>query len=89
MNEVAASAEKLIEKPTVALPQMSQSMPFMVRSAALDGSLVGDVGFDPLGFAKNKDDLVQFREALAMLAAAGWPLSELLDKKLANWVGIN
>ena len=45
-----------------------------------------DVGFDPLGFAKNKEDLLNYREAeikharLAMLAAAGWPLSELFGK---------
>ena len=68
----------------LAVPAMSQSMPFMARPAALDGSLAGDVGFDPLGFAKSSDDLMNYREAeikharLAMLAAAGWPISELL-----------
>jgi hypothetical protein len=77
-----------------ALPQMSESMPFMARPAALDGSLAGDVGFDPLGFAKNKGDLMNYREAevkharLAMLAAAGWPLSELFDKKIATMLGM-
>ena len=29
-----------------------------------------------------------FVNRLAMLAAAGWPISELFDKKLANWVGM-
>jgi hypothetical protein len=72
---------------------MSQALPFMARPAALDGSLVGDVGFDPLGFAKTKSDLLNYREAeikhgrLAMLAAAGWPLSELFDRKLAAIIG--
>jgi hypothetical protein len=62
---------------------------------SLDGSLAGDVGFDPLGFAKNSADLMKFREAevkharLAMLAAAGWPISELLDSKLANTLGLD
>ena len=77
-----------------ALPAMSASLPFMARPAALDGSMVGDVGFDPLGFAKNKDDLANYREAeikhgrLAMLAAAGWPISELADKKIAATLGM-
>jgi len=73
---------------------MSTALPFMPRPLALDGSLVGDVGFDPLGFAKSKEDLMNYREAeikhgrLAMLAAAGWPLSELWDKKVASLFGL-
>lgn len=80
--------------PTPSLPTMSQSMPFMARPIALDGSLAGDVGFDPFGFAKNSDDLMKYREAevkharLAMLAAAGWPISELFDAKIANILGL-
>jgi hypothetical protein len=72
------------------VPDMSKSLPFMARPAALDGSLAGDVGFDPFGFAKGKAELMNYREAelkharLAMLAAAGWPISELLDKKIAS-----
>ena len=78
-----------------ALPAMSTALPFMARPAALDGSLAGDVGFDPLGFAKSESDLMNFREAevkharLAMLAAAGWPLSELFDKKIALALGMD
>jgi len=76
------------------LPKMSTSMPFMERPAILDGSMVGDVGFDPLGFAKSTEDLMNYREAeikharLAMLAAAGWPLSEIWDKKIAAVFGM-
>lgn len=84
------------EEPSIPPPpEMSLSMPFMVRPAALDGELAGDVGFDPLGFAKTKADLMNFREAeikharLAMLAAAGWPLSELFDKGIAKFIGLN
>lgn len=49
-----------------------------------------DRGFDPLGFADSRARLTEFREAeikharLAMLAAAGWPLSELWDRKIAS-----
>ena len=73
---------------------MSQSLPFLPRPAALTGALAGDVGFDPFGFAKSESDLMNFREAevkharLAMLAAAGWPLSEVLDKKIAAAIGM-
>merc|ERR1712228_617016 len=54
----------------------------------------GDVGFDPVGFSKSKSELFNYREAeikharLAMLAAAGWPLSEVFDKKLASAFGM-
>mmetsp|Transcript_233 Transcript_233/g.204 ORF Transcript_233/g.204 Transcript_233/m.204 type:complete len:266 (+) Transcript_233:81-878(+) len=77
------------------LNKMSISMPFMERPAVLTGALAGDVGFDPLGFAKTEEELMQYREAevkharLAMLAAAGWPLSEVLDKKIAYLFGLD
>ena len=81
------------ETPKLTVQQKSQSLPFMDRPFALDGTMVGDVGFDPLGFAKTKEDLFNYREAeikhgrLAMLAAAGWPISELFDRKIANLIG--
>ena len=56
--------------------------------------MAGDVGFDPLGFAKDSQSLMYYREAeikharLAMLAAAGWPLSELFDKQIAASFGL-
>lgn len=69
---------------------MSASVPFLERPPLLDGTLPGDRGFDPFNFAKDKDALQWYRNAevkharLAMLAAVGWPLSELFDKKLAG-----
>jgi len=60
--------------------ERSKALPFMNRPALLDGSMAGDVGFDPLGLS-NIDgvgvDLYWLREAelkharVAMLAVAG------------------
>ena len=72
---------------------MSKAIPFLRRPSVLTGELAGDVGFDPLGLAKNEETLWAYREAeikhgrLAMLAAAGWPVSELLDRQLADYLG--
>nr|7Y5E_62 Chain 62, Chlorophyll a-b binding protein 1B-21, chloroplastic [Porphyridium purpureum]7Y5E_6N Chain 6N, Chlorophyll a-b binding protein 1B-21, chloroplastic [Porphyridium purpureum]7Y7A_67 Chain 67, Chlorophyll a-b binding protein 1B-21, chloroplastic [Porphyridium purpureum]7Y7A_6o Chain 6o, Chlorophyll a-b binding protein 1B-21, chloroplastic [Porphyridium purpureum] len=55
---------------------------FMEAPAALDGSMVGDVGFDPLGFS-NYIDLKFLREAelkhcrICMLAALGIIVQEV------------
>lgn len=52
--------------------------------AVLDGSMPGDAGFDPLRLAETQTHLLVYREAevkhgrLAMLAVAGWVLSELV-----------
>lgn len=57
----------------------------------LDGSLAGDAGFDPLGIAKSKEILFSLREGeikharIAMLAAVGWPVSELFHYTLASY----
>jgi len=64
------------------------------KSVVGDGSMVGDKGFDPLGFADSVEKLRIYREAelkhgrLAMLAALGWPVSEALDKPLAAALGM-
>jgi hypothetical protein len=73
---------------------MSQALPFLARPKLLTGELAGDFGFDPLGLARSKEELWNYREMeikharLAMLAAAGWPLSELLDRPIAAYYGI-
>lgn len=61
----------------------SIAIPFLPRPAALDGSHAGDYGFDPLGLSEKMDFYAmqesELRHArLAMLAAVGWPMSELL-----------
>lgn len=79
--------------PRRTLPAMSKAIPFLKRPPVLTEALAGDVGFDPLGLAKNEETLWAYREAeikhgrLAMLAAAGWPVSELLDRQLADYFG--
>ncbi|EJK68957.1 hypothetical protein THAOC_09825 [Thalassiosira oceanica] len=73
----------------------SMSLPFLPRPKILDGSLAGDVGFDPFGFAgADRESLINMREAeikhgrLAMLAAVGWPLAELWDRSIASALGL-
>ncbi len=88
VSSVAAAQQEISEEGRKVV--FSTAIPFMERPVVLDGTMAGDVGFDPLNFAKSPEYLNNFREAelkhgrLAMLAAAGWPLSEILDKKVAN-----
>jgi light-harvesting complex I chlorophyll a/b binding protein 1 len=65
---------------TVIAAEKSAALPFMNRPALLDGSMAGDVGFDPLGLSNIDDvgiDLYWLREAevkharVAMLAVVG------------------
>jgi len=78
--------------PTQKGKKMSESIPFVECPPVLrDSDLAGNVGFDPLGFARNKEQLWEYREAeikharLAMLAAIGWPVSELTDRSIADF----
>merc|ERR1712216_954919 len=66
---------------------LKQSSPLVMSEMA------GNKGFDPLGFAKDKGLLLQYREAelkharLAMLASVGWVMSELWHTPLAELLG--
>ena len=66
------------------MQENSASVPFLTRPAALDGSMVGDVGFDPLGFSA-KYPLNWLREAelkhgrVAMLATLGCIVQEFVQ----------
>lgn len=69
---------------------MSESLPFLKQPPMLGGGTIpGDRGFDPFNFSPDANALQWQRTAeikharLAMLAAAGWPLAELMHKKLA------
>lgn len=79
--EVASDDAEPVEEPP-APKEMSKSIPFLLRPKNLDG-MVGDIGFDPFGFATIFP--VQFlREAeikhgrVAMLAVVGWLVSEVV-----------
>ena len=93
-THVATSSDELNSDmettETLTLPKYSKSIPFLARPKYLTGELPGDVGFDPLNFATNPELVIEYREAeikhgrLAMLAAAGWPVSELFDGEIAS-----
>ena len=80
--------------PAVALPAKWLPVGGVKAPKMLDGTMAGDAGFDPLGFAKSKKTLFWMREAelkhsrLAMLAAVGWPMSELLHKEIASTLNL-
>ena len=94
ITEAEVTVTDSVAAATNILTTQSTSLPFLPRPQYLDGSLPGDVGFDPFNFAKSPESLLNFREAevkharLAMLAAAGWPLSEVFDKKIAAVLGM-
>jgi hypothetical protein len=94
---MVSTPNKSTSKPATPLSKYSKSIPFLRRPPNLDGTTyAGDVGFDPFNFSSSSpEQLVYFREAevkhsrLAMLAAAGWPISELLDTKLAGLLNMD
>jgi hypothetical protein len=72
-----------------ASPDMSLALPFLERPiASRIADTPGDRGFDPFNFSNNKDALQWYRDSevkharLAMLAAVGWPLAELMNKSI-------
>ena len=80
------SDKSLVDKDV----DMSEALPFVARPISLTRNMAGDVGFDPFNFAATEENLLWQRQAelkharIAMLAAVGWPLSELWDKQLAT-----
>lgn len=86
-----------------ALPTSFFPLPFVPKPAYLDGNLAADAGFDPLRLATadlpgapstTERRVMWYREAevkharLAMLAAAGWPASELWHGQFSNLFGL-
>jgi len=82
-------AVKSAPEPVVSGPI---AVPFMgaPRYREFLGEVEGDAGFDPMVFCKDVDGFTFMREAelkhcrLAMLAAVGWPMSELFQPVLAE-----
>merc|ERR1719460_1085883 len=74
----------------VSMQEKSASIPFLNKPAALDGSMAGDVGFDPLGFTTTitelGGDLRYVREAelmhgrVSMLATVGFWFPAIVGK---------
>ena len=82
---VSAFAPSSSSQRSMALnAEMSKSLPFLLKPTNLDGSMVGDVGFDPIGLSDNFD-LKWLREAelkhgrVSMLAVVGFVLSEFVN----------
>ncbi|KAJ8608523.1 hypothetical protein CTAYLR_005741 [Chrysophaeum taylorii] len=78
---------------TVRAAEMSKALPFLTKPKLLDGTMAGDVGFDPLGLSEIDDvgiDLYWMREAeikhgrVAMLATAGILFVEIFGP-LPGW----
>ena len=71
-----------VSTPVVARAENSEAFPFLKRPEKLDGSMVGDVGFDPLRLAEVQVDLTYARGAevkhgrIAMLACVGFVIQE-------------
>ena len=85
-HERATTHTLTILTQTVAANANSLSMPFLEQPKNLDGSMAGDVGFDPLGLSEIDDlgvDLYWLREAelkhgrVAMLATIGYTYPEM------------
>jgi len=92
----AAEPEPVFEPaPEPKGPIKAGWLPFINAPAMLDGTLAGDVGFDPLGFSDSDAQLINMREAevkharLAMLAAIGWPMAEKVHGGLASSFGLD
>jgi len=91
-NDIQGNGVEECRLPTQKGKLMSESIPFLkCPPVLLESNLAGNVGFDPLGLASSEEQLIDYREAeikharLAMLAAIGWPISELEDRDIASY----
>lgn len=72
---------------------ISEALPWLSRPAVLDGTLIGDRGFDPLGIA-TQDNIRRMRDSelrhgrLAMVALVGWPIAEVILTVLQKLVPV-
>ena len=90
-----ALAPAMAPAASVSMQERSASIPFLKKPPALDGSLPGDVGFDPLGFSTTitelGGDLNYVREAelmhgrQAMLAVVGFVFPAVFGKLPVAW----
>lgn len=79
-STVRMQIEAAIDEPPAPPP-----LPKIKTMRVGDGTLAGDMNFDPLKISDTPDALAWYREAevkharLAMLAAFGWPVSEITN----------
>merc|ERR1719407_199903 len=89
----AGTVRMTVAEPTATIePPPPPPLPKIQTMMVGDKTLAGDMNFDPLQLADSPGKLAWFREAeikharLAMLAAFGWPVSEITNfgKLLTN-----
>eukprot|EP00616_Rhizochromulina_sp_CCMP1243_P013741 CAMPEP_0118971710 /NCGR_PEP_ID=MMETSP1173-20130426/8255_1 /TAXON_ID=1034831 /ORGANISM="Rhizochromulina marina cf, Strain CCMP1243" /LENGTH=200 /DNA_ID=CAMNT_0006921189 /DNA_START=15 /DNA_END=617 /DNA_ORIENTATION=- len=84
---LVAGASAFVASPraapsSVALSAKSKALPFLECPPKLDGSMIGDVGFDPMGLSNVQTDLTYARAAelkhgrIAQLAVTGFFIQE-------------
>merc|ERR1719487_1093337 len=91
---VRARSVRMQEAPVIdeEAPPAPPPLPKIKTMRVGDGTLAGDANFDPLQISDTPESLAWYREAeikharLAMLAAFGWPVSEITNfgKLLTN-----
>merc|ERR1719487_322684 len=80
-----APAPRMQVDAAPAAPEAPPPLPLIKTMKVGDNTLAGDMNFDPLMIADTPDKLAWMREAeikharLAMLAAFGWPVSEITN----------
>jgi hypothetical protein len=60
---------KMGAKSSTPLQAKSPSVPFLEKPPALDGSMAGDVGFDPLGFSNAWLDVSRTENQLSLISS--------------------
>jgi len=85
VSALRMTAELQPQTPPEVTTPIEEVLPAIKTMRVGDGTLAGDMNFDPLGLSGNPASLAWYREAeikharLAMLAAFGWPVSELTN----------
>merc|ERR1719421_2236640 len=75
----------MVAEVSTPTPEAEAPLPKIKTMMVGDGTLAGDANFDPMQLADTPDKLAFYREAeikharLAMLAAFGWPVSEITN----------
>jgi len=77
-----------VARSLIQLSAKSKSLPFLDAPSKLDGSMVGDVGFDPMELSEIQADLTYARAAelkhgrIAQLAVSGFLVQEIIGPVL-------